>query len=244
VNNVKVTIQYDGTEYNGWQTQAEGRTIQGELTRVLSVLNQGPIVIHGAGRTDSGVHAEGQVGNFVLEREFDPRELRDAINGNLERDIRITACEFVDESFHARRSAKLKTYCYQIWNGDVVNPFCYRYVHHYRTALDLDAMQQAASHILGTHDFSAFTSGGSEAEDHVRTLHQLEVDSSGQIISITAAANGFLRYMVRTIAGTLIEVGRGRRTPEGMLATLESRNRSEAGPTAPPCGLTLIRVDY
>ncbi|HEU4391302.1 MAG TPA: tRNA pseudouridine(38-40) synthase TruA [Blastocatellia bacterium] len=244
MKNAKITIQYDGTEYNGWQIQAAGRTIQGELTRVLSALNQAPVTVHGAGRTDSGVHAEGQVANFMLERDFDPFELLNAVNANLDRDIRVIDCEFVDESFHARRSAKLKTYSYQIWNGDVVSPFCYRYVYHYRTALDLEAMQRAAALLPGTHDFSAFTVADSEAEGHVRTLRQLAVERAGPIISITAAADGFLRYMVRAIAGTLIEVGRGRRAPENVKATLESRNRSEAGPTAPASGLTLIRVDY
>ena len=244
MKNVKITIQYDGTEYNGWQTQASGRTIQSELTRVVSTLNQAPVVIHGAGRTDSGVHAEGQVANFSLERDFDPCELLHAINGNLDRDIRIIACEFVDESFHARRSARLKTYSYQIWNGDVVSPFCYRYVHHFRSALDVAAMQRGAALLPGTHDFSAFTGGDSETEDHVRRLEKVGVERAGPIISITASANGFLRYMVRTIAGTLIEVGRGRRAPESVASILQSRNRSEAGPTAPACGLTLIRVDY
>ena len=244
MQNFKITIQYDGTDYHGWQLQANGRTIQGELTRVLSLLNGRDVTVHGAGRTDAGAHAEGQVASFVLDRSFEPVLLRDAINGNLNRDIRVVEAEQVDESFHARFAAKAKFYRYRIWNGAVVPPFVYRYVYHHRDRLDIEAMRHAAAPLVGTHDFSAFTSAGSEVEERVRTLTRVDVVEEGSEIWIEAEAAGFLRYMVRTIAGTLIEVGRGRREASATRSVLESRDRNRAGPTVSAAGLTLIRVGY
>lgn len=244
MRNHKITIQYDGTNYHGWQMQPNGRTIQGELTRVLSLLDHRPVTVHGAGRTDAGVHAEGQVANFLLERDCDPGYLRDAINGNLDRDVRVTDVEVVAGSFNARFSARLKTYRYQIWNGPVASPFLNRYAYHHRNDLDIPAMQRAAAGLVGTHDFSAFTVHDSEIEDRVRTLKRLDVRREGSRILIMAAADGFLRYMVRTISGTLIEVGSGRRAAESVASVLESRDRRNAGAKASACGLTLVRVDY
>jgi tRNA pseudouridine38-40 synthase len=244
MQNLRITIQYDGTNYHGWQIQPNGRTIQGELRRVLSILDHRPVTVYGAGRTDAGVHAEGQVANFFVERDFDPIRLRDAINGNLDRDIRVLDVIPVADSFNARNSARQKTYRYRIWTGDVLGPFAYRYVHHYRSGLDVPEMRRAAAALIGTHDFTAFTVANSEAEDHIRTLTRLNIDVTEDEISIVVSADGFLRYMVRTIVGTLIEVGRGRRIAASMLATLESCNRANAGPSAPANGLTLVRVDY
>jgi tRNA pseudouridine38-40 synthase len=244
VQNYKITIQYDGTEYHGWQIQPNGRTIQGELTRVLSLLDHRHVTVHGAGRTDAGVHAEGQVANVFLQRDFNPRILREAINGNLNRDIRVLDIEQVDDSFNARFSATLKTYRYQIWTGAVASPFLYRYVYHYRGQLDVGEMRRAATVLIGAHDFSAFTSTHTEIEDHVRTLRRLDIDQREESLSIVAEADGFLRYMVRTIAGTLIEVGRGRCSASSIDEILRSRNRANAGPTAPAAGLTLVRVGY
>ena len=145
MQNFKITIQYDGTDYHGWQVQANGRTIQGELTRVLSLLDGRDVTVHGAGRTDAGAHAEGQVASFFLDRSFDSLLLRDAINGNLNRDIRIVEAHPVDDSFHARFSARTKFYRYRIWNDAVVPPFVCRYVYHHRDRLDVDAMRLAAA---------------------------------------------------------------------------------------------------
>lgn len=244
LTNIKLILKYDGTDYNGWQIQAEGRTIQGELTRVLSLLDQRHVTVHGAGRTDAGVHAEGQVASFTLERNFGLRELRDAINGNLDRDIRVFVAEFADDSFHARASAKLKTYSYRIWTQDVVSPFERRYVHHFRSPLDIDLMRRAANLLEGEHDFRAFTVSASEAETSVRTIRRLEIIEEEDGLTISVSADGFLRYMVRAIAGTLIEVGRGRFSVTSVGRALSSQDRSQAGPTAPACGLTLLRVDY
>lgn len=258
MTNYKITIQYDGTNYHGWQTQPDGRTIQGELTRVLSLLEGNPddrkVTVHGAGRTDAGVHAEGQVASFRLERDFESLKLRDAINGNLERDIRVTDVELVEDAFHARFSAKEKTYRYRIFTGAVMSPFLYRYALHNRNALDIEAMRQAAAALVGTHDFSAFTVVDSERENHVRTLkrldiviedrHECAVVGQGELISVVATADGFLRYMVRNIVGTLLEIGRGARPADDMARLLESRDRAQAGDTAKPHGLTLMRVGY
>lgn len=244
MQNFKITIQYDGTNYHGWQIQPNGRTVQGELTRALSILDQRPVTVYGAGRTDAGVHAEGQIANFFLERDFDSRLLRDAINGNLDRDIRVLEAASVSDAFNARYSATQKIYRYRIWTGDVVSPFVYRYVHHYRSGLDLDEMRRAAASLIGAHDFTAFTVASSDAEDHVRTLACVEIAQQANEISIVVSGEGFLRYMVRTIAGTLIEVGRGKRTAASVATTLESLDRTNAGPSAPANGLTLVRVDY
>ena len=244
MRNYKITIQYDGTSYHGWQVQPNGRTIQGELTRALSLLDHRSVTVHGAGRTDAGVHAEGQVASFLLERDFELSALRDAINGNLDHDIRVIDAEHVPPSFNARFSAKLKTYRYQIWTSPAVSPFLCRYVYHHRGPLDINQIERAASALVGTHDFSAFTVMDSEIEDRVRTLKRLDARREEDRIIITAEADGFLRYMVRTIVGTLIEVGRRRRAAETMPQVLEGRSRANAGATAPARGLTLVRVGY
>ncbi|HEX8184247.1 MAG TPA: tRNA pseudouridine(38-40) synthase TruA [Blastocatellia bacterium] len=244
MQNYKITIQYDGTHYHGWQVQPNGRTIQGELTRALSLLDHRHVTVHGAGRTDAGVHAEGQVANFFLEHRFDLRILREAINGNLDRDIRVISVEEAADSFNARFAARLKAYRYQIWTGPVVSPFLHRYVYHYRGELDVEQMRSAAIALVGRHDFRAFTSIHSDIEDHHRTLKRLDIEQREDGLTLVAEADGFLRYMVRTIAGTLIDVGRGRRAASTVAEILYSRNRANAGATAPAAGLTLMRVDY
>jgi tRNA pseudouridine38-40 synthase len=179
-----------------------------------------------------------------VERQFEPTLLRDAINGNLDRDIRVQEVVPVSDAFNARYAATKKTYLCRICTGDVVSPFVYRYVHHYRAGLEVGDMQRAADSLIGEHDFTAFTVVSADAEDHVRRLTDLDISEQGNEISIIVAADGFLRYMVRTIVGTLIEVGRGRRTAASAAATLESLDRGKAGPSAPANGLTLLRVDY
>jgi tRNA pseudouridine38-40 synthase len=174
--------------------------------------------------------------------------LRDALNGNLKRDIRVVAVEFVSEEFHARFSAKGKIYCYKIFTGEVMSPFEYRYALHHRETLNLEAMRAAASLLVGTHDFSAFTVVNSEVESHVRTLKSLQIEVEthllGERILIYATADGFLRYMVRTIAGTLVEIGRGHKAIADIAEALRSGERAKAGQTAKPHGLTLMRVVY
>lgn len=244
MRSVKIIVQYDGTDYHGWQIQLNLRTIQGEITDALSKIDERPVVVHGAGRTDAGVHAEGQVASFQLASNVGELELRDAINGHLDRDIRVLTAEFVEDSFHARLSARRKTYRYRIWNGAVAPPFLHRYVYHYRGSLDLAAMRKGASMLVGEHDFRGFTGAACDARVSVRNLERLDITRDGESILITASANGFLRYMVRTIAGSLIDVGRGHRPAEIIREALEQRRRDLAGTTAPASGLTLVQVDY
>lgn len=248
--NYLLTLQYDGTEFRGWQMQGDERTVQGELTRVLSLLEGRAVAVHGSGRTDAGVHAEGQAANVHLEREWTPEKLRGAINGNLSRDVRVMDVSIVDEDFHARFSARGKTYVYRVFNSPVMSPFWMRYAYREARALDVERMQEAAHLFLGEHDWTAFSAAQTDAESRVRTVTGLDVkkrwDQRGQgnLVEITASANGFLRYMVRSIAGTLLAAGRGEIELETIARAIESGERSLAGATAPACGLTLLKVHY
>jgi len=248
--NYKLTIQYDGTDFHGWQTQGELRTVQGELTRAISLIEGRPIIIHGSGRTDAGVHAEGQVANFVAYREITPEKLRSAINGNVEKDLRVINVELVSDDFHARYSAIQKTYIYRIVNGPVISPFWNRYAHHEARPLDLIQMKAAAEVFLGKHDWTAFSAAQSDAETRVRTVNKVEIQehtdarAPGRMIEIIASADGFLRYMVRSIAGTLMGVGRNEQDIETVQTAIDNGDRSLAGPTAPAAGLTLQSVFY
>ena len=249
--NYRLLIQYDGTDFHGWQMQAnDQRTVQGELTKVLSFLEGRDVVVHGSGRTDAGVHAEGQVANVYLERPFMPDKLLAAINGNLARDVRIIRVEEAAPDFHARFSATGKTYCYRVLNAPVLSPFWRRYALLEARALDLEKMRQAAKHFLGVHDWTAFSAATAEAENRVRHLTRLDLEAfwdaraNGLMLELTVAAEGFLRYMVRSIVGTLLEVGRRQKTPEQVLAAIVSGNRQLAGATAAAHGLTLLKVHY
>jgi tRNA pseudouridine38-40 synthase len=248
--NFKLTLQYDGTDFHGWQMQDEQRTVQGELSRVLALIEGRAVTVHGSGRTDAGVHAEGQVASVHLNREVGPERLRAAINGNLARDVRVIASEQVAEDFHARYSARGKTYCYRIFNAAVVSPFWFRYAQHEARPLDLERMRACARLFLGQHDWTAFSSAQSDAQTRVRCVSSLEVSERwdergrGRLIELEASADGFLRYMVRSIAGTLMEVGRGRLSEERIERALRSGERELAGATAPAHGLTLMRVQY
>lgn len=251
--NYRLTLQYDGTDFHGWQMQEAGseqRTVQGDLTRVLSLLDKRPVVVHGSGRTDAGVHAEGQVASVNLEREIAPWKLRAALNANLARDVRVLAVEPESDEFHARYSAHSKTYCYRVINGPVMSPFWFRYACHEARSLDVERMRDAASLFIGRHDWTAFSSAQSDVVTRVRTMTRLEVRVTENIraravmLEITASANGFLRHMVRAICGTLLGAGRGE-IGSGTIATaIRSGDRSLAGATAPARGLTLVEVHY
>jgi tRNA pseudouridine38-40 synthase len=248
--NFKLTIQYDGTDFHGWQMQGELRTVQGELTRALSRIDGRDLVVHGSGRTDAGVHAEGQVAHVHLEKPITADKLRAAINGNTERDVRILEAEVVDDEFHARYSALEKTYVYRIVNGPVISPFWLRFAHHEARALDLQRMQQNANLFLGEHDWSAFASAQSDSETKRRTITNVAVSdyaderARARIIEIRISAEGFLRYMVRSIAGTLLSVGRGEMDDELVKQAIDGGDRSLVAATAPACGLTLLSVRY
>ena len=248
--NYKLIIQYDGTDFHGWQVQGSERTVQGELQRVLSLLEGADVSVAGSGRTDAGVHAEGQVASVKLNKSFTPEKLRGAINGNLWRDVRILNVEKAADDFHARFSAKGKTYVYRIINAPVISPFWVRYVHHESRPLEVARMREAARFFLGEHDWTAFSSANSDSENKVRTISDFSVESvwdarsNSLMIEFRITGNGFLRYMVRSIAGTLLEVGRGEKDSDTIQTAIVSGDRSLAGITAPAHGLTLMKVYY
>jgi tRNA pseudouridine38-40 synthase len=248
--NFKLTLQYDGTDFQGWQVQPAGRTVQGELTRVLELLEGSAVVVHGSGRTDAGVHAEGQVASVQLNREMTPEKLCAAINGNLARDVRVIEASIVADDFHARYSALGKTYVYRIFNAPVMSPFWNRYALHEARHLDIERMRQAARLFLGEHDWLAFSAAQSDALSRVRTVTELEVTelmderARGRLVEIKASAEGFLRYMVRSIAGTLLAVGRGEMDEQTVSSAINNGNRALVGATAPAHGLTLLEVHY
>jgi tRNA pseudouridine38-40 synthase len=248
--NYKLLIQYDGTDFHGWQVQENDRTIQGELERVIGMLDNTKTGVIGSGRTDAGVHAEGQVANVFINREFTPSKLASAINGNLWRDIRILKAEKVSDDFHARFSAKRKTYVYRIINAPVMSPFWRRFAHHEHRPLDVGRINQVARLMLGEHDWTAFASAQSDGESRVRTVFDCAITSqwdaraAANLLEFRITANGFLRYMVRSIVGTLIEVGRGEKDSDTIQTAIVSGDRSLAGKTAPANGLTLLKVEY
>ena len=248
--NYKLLIQYDGTDFHGWQVQENDRTIQGELERVIGMLDDAKVGVIGSGRTDAGVHAEGQVANVFVNRDFTPQKLTAAINGNLWRDIRILKAEKASDDFHARFSAKRKTYVYRIINAPVMSPFWRRFAHHEHKPLDIGRMNQAARLLLGEHDWTAFASAHADGESRVRTVFDCTIQSHwdaravANLLELRITANGFLRYMVRSIVGTLIEVGRGEKDSDTIQTAIVTGDRSLAGKTAPANGLTLLKVEY
>lgn len=248
--NYKLLIQYDGTDFHGWQIQEGQRTVQGELTEVLSLLESAPVQVHGSGRTDAGVHAEGQAASVNLSKNFTPEKLRSAINGNLRQDVRILKVENAAEDFHARFSACGKTYVYRVINAAVMSPFWVRYAVLETRDLNLDEMRKAAREFVGKHDWTAFSAASAEAENRVRTVTELTIETrlderaQASVFEFRISAEGFLRYMVRSIVGTLLEVGRGEKSVETVREAVLTGNRFLAGATAPARGLTLLKVDY
>jgi tRNA pseudouridine38-40 synthase len=248
--NYKLLLQYDGTDFHGWQIQEGRRTVQGELTHALSLIDGRSVNVHGSGRTDAGVHAEGQVASVEIQREITATKLRAAINGNLDRDVRVLSCEVVADDFHARYSALEKTYVYRIVNGPVVSPFWWRYAYHDARPFDRESMKDVGQLFCGEHDWTAFSAAQSDVEDRVRTVTRVEIyerpddRSPDSLIEIRVSANGFLRYMVRAMAGTLMAVGRGELDRDAVLEALQSGIRPTAAVTAPACGLTLVSVRY
>jgi len=249
--NFRLLLQYDGTDFHGWQVQSNNlRTVQSELERVIGTIENAPVKVVGSGRTDAGVHAEGQIANVHLNRFFTPDKLRLAINGNVGRDLRVLQVEEADDNFHARFSAKVKTYIYRVVNAPVMSPFWLRYAHHEARVLDVNRMNEATHLFLGKHDWTAFSAARSDVENRVRIIKEFTIHSfwdtrtRASIIEFRISANGFLRYMVRSIVGTMLEVGRGERDFATIQTAISSGERSLAGQTAPAHGLTLRKVDY
>ena len=264
---LKLLVAYDGTSFVGWQRQAEGISVQGLLEQALEPLEGAPVAVTGAGRTDAGVHATGQVASLRLRSRLQPAELGRALNAHLPSDVRVLAVEPAADGFHARFHARSKTYEYRIFNGPLVSPFSHRYVWHVAARLDLDRMAEAARLMEGQHDFACFQSTGGAARTTVRRMFRSDVSareadgpvdaggvtasfvpeprlSDGRLIVYRVTGDGFLRHMVRAAVGTLVEIGRGAADVGLIPALLAGGTRDAAGPTAPARGLCLSAVSY
>lgn len=238
-------IQYDGSRYDGWQKQGNtDNTIQGKLEAVLSRMTGEKIEIHGAGRTDAGVHAIGQVANFHTEKNLRTEEILNYTNQYLPDDIAVVSAEKVQERFHARLNATGKVYQYTVRNSIVPNVFTRKQEYQITQPLDIDAMNQASQYFVGSHDFKSFCSNKRYKKSTIRNIYDISITQVGTQIIFTWHGNGFLYNMVRILTGTLLEVGMGKRKPEEMCYILEGKNRELAGITAPAQGLCLVEVEY
>jgi tRNA pseudouridine38-40 synthase len=245
MRNIKLTIEYDGTHYLGWQVQAKGATIQGKIEEMLKLLTGEKVDLIGSGRTDAGVHAFEQVAHFRTKSPLDIRSIQKALNSLLPRDILIKKAEEVEEEFHARRRSRSKVYEYRILNRELRSVFHHGYAWHIPRSLDLNEMEKASGYLLGEHDFSSFRSVGTPTRTPVRKVIRVEWTKGKEgLIRFEIEANGFLKQMVRAIVGTLVEVGKGKMNSEEFRNVLFSRDRAKAGPTAPACGLFLKKVKY
>jgi tRNA pseudouridine38-40 synthase len=242
--NIKITVEYDGTNYHGWQIQARGETIQSVLERAVSTFLGKPTRVTGSGRTDAGVHALGQVANFYSDQERSPYRIRRALNALTPDDIAITEVAHVDDSFDSRRDGRSRVYEYHILNRSTDSPFHLNRAWHVHEPLDLEGMRRAIPCLIGEHDFSSFRAAGCEATHPVRKVYCTSLEQRCELLVYTVEATAFLRHMVRNIVGTLEEVGRGVRTVESFRDLIEARDRRKAGPTAPPHGLFLVEVKY
>ncbi len=246
MRNIKLTLQYDGTDYFGWQRQKNThRTIAEILENILSKILREKVKLIAAGRTDTGVHARGQVANFITGSQMALIRIHQSLNALLPKDIRVIKVELALADFHSRYSAKLKTYRYTILNRKIQDVFLRRFVYHYPLAkLDVAAMRKAASFLVGSHDFVSFKRTDKKIKPTVRELKEIKISRKGDIIYIDVFAQSFLYHMVRNIAGTLIEIGKGKFPPESLKKILQSKDRKTAGPTALACGLCLMKVKY
>ncbi|MDD3339738.1 MAG: tRNA pseudouridine(38-40) synthase TruA [Lachnospiraceae bacterium] len=243
--NYKMIIQYDGTRYNGWQRQSTTEnTIQGKLEAILTKMTGTPVEIQGAGRTDAGVHAKGQVAHFQIDTDKTPEEIKNYINTYLPDDIGVLTLTQASPRFHSRLNAIGKIYCYHIAKDRAHNIFNRKYVYVHPEPLDVEAMKMATIYLHGQHDFKSFCGNGHIKKSTVRAIHNIQIEEDENEIRMTFHGNGFLQYMVRILAGTLIEVGEGKRDPHTMIELLETKDRKQAGATAPACGLTLVQVLY
>ena len=245
MTNWRLLVEYDGTDFEGWQLQPGARTVQGAIEEAFARVAGRRVVVYGAGRTDAGVHAAGQVANARAETRLEPVVLRRALNASLPRDVAVRALSAARDAFDARRDARSKLYVYRIWNAETRSPLRERWSHALPAPLDLGAMRGAAAALLGTHDFASFRAAGGAGRTSVRTLTRLDLaGEAGGELRFEVEGDAFLRHMVRNLVGTLLEVGRGRRAVGWPAEVLAARDRRQGGPTAPARGLTLIRVDY
>jgi tRNA pseudouridine38-40 synthase len=253
MRNFKVVLAYDGSDFSGWQIQPDAATIQGTLASAIGRVTGEKVLPQGSGRTDAGVHALAQVATFALESPIPPQNLVKALNDMLPPSIRVIEATEAQLQFHARKSAHAKTYHYRIHRGAACPPFLARYVWHYPYPLDEDAIRQAASFVIGEHDFTSFAAVDSErgredeisdARSNVRRIFASTWERAGEELLYVVRGSGFLHHMVRNLVGTCVLVGRGTLKPEDVAIILEARNRSAAGATAPASGLYLVSVEY
>jgi tRNA pseudouridine38-40 synthase len=253
MRNIRLTISYDGTEFHGWQVQPDRPTVQGSLSDAIERITGEKIWPHGSGRTDAGVHAIAQVSSFQTTSSIPSDNLRKALNSCLPVSIRISQVEDAPADFHARYSAKAKTYDYRIHHAEICPPFSVRYVHHHPYPLDLVAMQEAARLVIGEHDFSSFAAVDPEKRaesdsqappSNLRTIFESAWRISGKELVYSVRGSGFLHHMVRNLVGTFLLVGKGTYSPADIPRILEAKDRSAAGPTAPAQGLYLVSVEY
>ncbi len=245
MKNFKLTIAYDGTRYNGWQKQGNtSNTIQGKIEGVLERMLGQSVEIHGSGRTDAGVHAAGQVASFKAETEKTPLEIMGELNAYLPMDIAVTAAEYAPERFHARLNAREKVYVYRIWTKPYPNVFERKYMYSLGIQPDIGAMERAGGAMTGTADFIGYSSLKKTKKSTVRTVRSIDISEAGGEIRMTFIGNGFLYNMVRIMAGTIVEVGLGRRDIESVRLPFATGSRADAGETLPACGLTLMKVIY
>ncbi|UPA30547.1 tRNA pseudouridine(38-40) synthase TruA [Terrisporobacter glycolicus] len=243
MRNLKLTIQYDGTKYCGWQKQPNSSGIQGTIEYAIYEITKEKVNIIGSGRTDAGVHALGQVANFKTNSNIPAARIPDALNAKLPKDISIIDCQEVSDDFHSRYSATGKIYRYLIYNKPYRSPLYKDISYHVRYDLDIQKMRVEAQSLLGTHEFKGFMSSGSSVKDTVRTIHNISIEESGDLIVLEVEGNGFLYNMVRILVGTLVDIGRGR-IDKPLEEIIASQDRGEAGHTAPAHGLFLKKVHY
>ncbi len=245
MRNFRIVLQYEGTKYQGWQKQTStDNTIQGKLESILTKMTGSPIEIHGAGRTDAGVHAKGQIANFKVDTTLSEWEIMEYINRYLPEDIAVVDMKEAGERFHARLNATGKIYQYRIINSKIPHVFDRRYACVVEKPLQIEKMRKAAQYLIGTHDFQAFTSAKKGKKSTVRTIESISIEKVGDEIVLTFKGDGFLYHMVRILVGTLIEIGMLERLPESVLDILASMDRKNAGFLAPAKGLTLLEVLY
>ena len=244
MRNIKLTIEYDGKDFNGWQKQPDKLNIQGNIEKVISEITKEEIELIGSGRTDAGVHAIGQVANFKTNSNIPIEKFAIAINSRLKKSIIIKKAEEVPERFHSRYNCKKKTYRYIINNSDMGSAIYRNLEYNIKMPLNLENMKKASKYFEGEHDFSAFKGSGTSSKSSVRTIYSADVKKENERIIIELTGNGFLYNMVRIISGTLVEVGLGKIRPEEIKDIIDSKNRQMAGKTLPPYGLYLVEVNY